>query len=229
MKEINTEVHFLRFKLHLVHWPLKTLTKVFFLSLISLFLVSCDETKIPAKVLQVTDGDTLRVSLCEKVLNGECVPCSPREAAMRLGLKSSSNHKNGISTVIKLRMLGMDAPETKQQDWGKKATEFLKQELSDDKYIFIETDIEPRDRYGRLLAYVYDSQGISINEKMLREGYAELLILGANDKYATSFKAAEAYARQHKLNIWSEDDGLEMSPYKYRKKMKGKFKSGGQK
>jgi micrococcal nuclease len=187
---------------------MKALNQVFFLCLICVFLVSCDETKIPAKVLKISDGDTLRVALCEKIIQGECVP---------------------YSTIIKLRMLGMDAPETQQQDWGKKATEFLKQELSDDKYIFIETDIEPRDRYGRLLAYVYDSQGISINEKMLREGYAELLILGANDKYATSFKAAEAYAKQHELNIWSKDGGLEMSPYKYRKKMKGKFKFGGQK
>jgi endonuclease YncB( thermonuclease family) len=200
---------------------MKALNQVFFLCLICVFLVSCDETKIPAKVLKVSDGDTLRVALCEKILNGECVPCSTRINA-EIGIRQQC-------PVIKLRMLGMDAPETQQQDWGKKATEFLKQELSDDKYIFIETDIEPRDRYGRLLAYVYDSKGISINEKMLREGYAELLILGSNDKYATSFKAAEAYAKQHELNIWSKDGGLEMSPYKYRRKTKGKFKSGGQK
>jgi micrococcal nuclease len=200
---------------------MKALNQVFFLCLICVFLVSCDETKIPAKVLKVSDGDTLRVTLCEKILNGECVPCSTRTNA-EIGIRQQC-------PVIKLRMLGMDAPETQQQDWGKKATEFLKQELSDDKYIFIETDIEPRDRYGRLLAYVYDSKGNSMNEKMLREGYAELLILGANDKYATSFKAAEAYARQHELNIWSKDGGLEMSPYKYRRKTKGKFKSDSQK
>ena len=200
---------------------MKALNQVFFLCLICVFLVSCDETKIPAKVLKVSDGDTLRVALCEKILNGECVSCS-----------TGTNAEIGVRQrcpVIKLRMLGIDAPETQQQDWGKKATEFLKQELTDDKYIFIETDIEPRDRYGRLLAYVYDSKGISINEKMLREGYAELLILGANDKYATSFKAAEAYAKQHELNIWSKDGGLEMSPYKYRRKTKGKFKAGSQK
>jgi endonuclease YncB( thermonuclease family) len=200
---------------------MKALNQVFFLCLICVFLVSCDETKIPAKVLKVSDGDTLRVILCEKILNGECVSCSTgTNAKIRVRQRCP---------VIKVRMLGMDAPETQQQDWGKKATEFLKQELSDDKYIFIETDIEPKDRYGRLLAYIYDSQGISINEKMLREGYAELLILGANDKYATSFKAAEAYAKQHELNIWSKNGGLEMSPYKYRKKTKGKFKSGSQK
>jgi endonuclease YncB( thermonuclease family) len=212
---------------------MKALNQVFFLCLICVFLVSCDETKIPAKVLKVSDGDTLRVTLCEKIVRGECVPYLHMEASMKLGVQSSTKYKNGDSgkspNIIKLRMLGMDAPETQQQDWGKKATEFLKQELSDDKYIFIETDIEPRDRYGRLLAYVYDSKGISINEKMLREGYAELLILGANDKYATSFKAAEAYAKQQELNIWSKTGGLEMSPYKYRKKMKGKFKSGSQK
>jgi endonuclease YncB( thermonuclease family) len=212
---------------------MKALNQVFFLCLICVFLVSCDETKIPAKVLKVSDGDTLKITVCEKIVQGECVPYSQMEAFMKLEFQSSTKYKTGdygkSPNIIKLRMLGMDAPETQQQDWGKKATEFLKQELSDDKYIFIETDIEPRDRYGRLLAYVYDSKGISINEKMLREGYAELLILGANDKYATSFKAAEAYAKQHELNIWSKAGGLEMSPYKYRKKMKGKFKSGSQK
>jgi len=208
---------------------MKALNQVFFLCLICVFLVSCEETKIPAKVLKVSDGDTLRVSLCEKIVRGKCVPYShdsQMEALMRLGFQPNIKYKNGdygkSPHIIKLRMLGMDAPETQQQDWGKKATEFLKQELSNDKYIFIETDIEPRDRYGRLLAYVYDSKGISINEKMLRQGYAELLILGANNKYATSFKAAEAYAKQHELNIWSKDDGLEMSPYKYRKKNNGK-------
>ena len=55
---------------------MKALNQVFFLCLISVFLVSCDETKIPAKVLKVSDGDTLRVAVCEKIIRGECVPYS---------------------------------------------------------------------------------------------------------------------------------------------------------
>lgn len=180
----------------------------------TLFLVSCNGNKIPAKVLNISDGDTLRIMFCKEIKADECVQYSNAE----IGAKATNSRFK--SHACKLRMLGIDTPEMKQQEWGEKAKTFLENELQDDKYIFIETDIETHDRYGRLLAYVYDSQEHSINEKMLREGFAELLIIGANDKYANEFKAAEAYARERELNIWSKTDGLEMSPYKFRKQSK---------
>ncbi len=183
--------------------------QISFLVFISFLLVSCNGDLIPAKVVKISDGDTLRVVLCEKISLGECV--EPPEG---------SSHRRDI----KLRMLGIDAPELKQQDWGTKAKSFLEAELADDKYIFIETDVEPKDRYGRLLAYVYDSKKININQKMLEQGLVELYILGENTKYANAFKAAEAKARSEQLNIWSLTDGLEMSPSKYRKQQKLRLK-----
>lgn len=186
--------------------------------LISIFSTSCDnENKIPAKVLNISDGDTLKIMFCKEIVREECMAYSDSEFERSSGKAGNLKLK---SHSCKLRMLGIDTPEMKQQEWGKRAKAFLEDELKDDKYIFIETDIEIKDRYGRLLAYVYDSEGHNINERILKNGFAELLIIGANNKYATEFKAAEAYAREKELNIWSKEGGLEMSPYKFRKKSK---------
>ena len=190
---------------------------------ISFFLVSCNGDLVPAKILKISDGDTLRVVLCERITDGECIEASP-EKQLSTGDNGRAAKRTNSARDIKLRMLGIDAPEIKQQHWGTKAKNFLETELADDKYIFIETDVEPKDRYGRLLAYVYDSKKVNINEKMLELGLAELYILGENNKYAVAFKTAEAKARENELNIWSKTDGLEMSPSKYRKQQKLRFK-----
>ncbi|NQY81219.1 MAG: thermonuclease family protein [Candidatus Caenarcaniphilales bacterium] len=128
--------------------------------------------------------------------------------------------------TVRVRLLGIDCPEINQEPWGKIAKEYLEEELSESKTVKLEIDLVKRDKYGRLLAYVYamkdkrSYQKTSLNEKLLEHGLAELFIIGDNDKYALRFKEAEAKAKQAKINIWDEEKGIKYSPYEFRKRSK---------
>ncbi len=118
----------------------------------------------------------------------------------------------------KIRLIGIDAPEMDQRPWGKKARECLGALMSaTDSRIFLEYDIERRDKYGRILAYIWTQDGKMINEEMMKNGCAVLFTLPPNVKYAERFRAAQKKAQENKAGIWGEG-GLQESPYVYRKK-----------
>jgi len=126
-----------------------------------------------------------------------------------------------------IRLLGLDAPEYSQDPWGLEAREFLLTTLEAAEHIYIETDIEERDKYKRLLGYLFvERQGrvFLVNEMILDQGHALLFHIEPNSKYLTRLKAAEARAKTKRVNIWDRQEGLDLSPYKYRqqqKKLKG--------
>jgi len=121
-----------------------------------------------------------------------------------------------------LRLIGIDTPESKQNrkakrdaarsgedisfivDEGKRATEFVKSILKVGEQIGLEFDIQRRDRYGRLLAYVYLPDGRMLNEVIIRSGYANLMTIPPNVKYAERFRKAYKFAREHKLGLWGQ-------------------------
>ena len=119
-----------------------------------------------------------------------------------------------------VRLLGIDTPEYTQDPWGKRAREFLLSEVSVGESLKVETVNPSRDKYGRLLAFVFyeeDGEEEFLNEEMLEEGFAELYVLQKWNVYSDRLKEAEAEAREGKLNIWSEN-GIKMHPSEYRKK-----------
>jgi micrococcal nuclease len=137
--------------------------------------------------------------------------------------------EDGSKDKIEIRLLGVDAPEFTQDNWGPKAREFVITELSGADSIEIEFDHEVKDKYGRSLIYLYyvvsdkqlESQKTKfLNEELLRTGFAEIYSDKDNNKYLRLFKDAEAHARFNKLNIWQEINGLSMSPKNYRKFIK---------
>lgn len=122
---------------------------------------------------------------------------------------------NGIEERI--RLIGIDAPEMGQVPWGEKAKRFLEDLLaSQGRTVTLETDVEQRDKYNRLLAYLRMKDGRIVNEELLLNGYAMLFTVPPNVKYVERFKAAQSSARQKKLGIWG-DGGLTQSPPDYRK------------
>lgn len=118
-----------------------------------------------------------------------------------------------------LRFIGIDAPEIDQQQWGIKARERLYSITPPGSVVILEFDITKRDKYGRLLAYVFTSDGRFVNEIMLREGLALLYTFPPNVKYTEKFREAQRYARENRLGIWGEN-GLSMSPQDFRKNQK---------
>ncbi len=118
----------------------------------------------------------------------------------------------------KVRLIGMDAPELNQRPWGLKAKKYLGELLSISKWIVtLELDVERRDKYGRLLCYVWTPDKKMINLQMIKDGYAMLLTIPPNIKYVDELRKAQHEARQRKLGIWSSR-GLKESPRDYREK-----------
>lgn len=117
----------------------------------------------------------------------------------------------------RVRLIGIDAPELGQEQWGKKARRRLQEIIrKTDRKVRIELDIEERDQYGRLLAYLWTKDGRLINEEMVKGGYALIYTVPPNVRYAERLKEAQETASKKKAGIW-EERGLEERPSDYRR------------
>jgi micrococcal nuclease len=118
----------------------------------------------------------------------------------------------------KIRLIGIDTPEIGQRPWGDKAKKYLETLLTSSEWkVKVEFDIEKRDKYGRILAYLRTSDGKLINILMVENGYAMLFTFPPNVKYVNELRAAEKEARKRRLGIWSEQ-GIKEKPVDYRKR-----------
>lgn len=109
-----------------------------------------------------------------------------------------------------IRLLLVDTPEsvkpnTPVQPFGKEASEFVKKILIKDSIIEVEKGVNERDKYNRLLAYIW-KDGKNINKELLKEGLARVAyVYEPNTKYLDEFKKAERIAREKRKGIWSID------------------------
>lgn len=109
----------------------------------------------------------------------------------------------------KVRYIGIDTPETVDprrdpQCFGKEASSYNK-ELVEGKEIYLEKDVSETDRYGRLLRYIYlEENDISINEQLVREGYAVASSYPPDVKHQEKFRLAEQEARNNQKGLWQE-------------------------
>lgn len=98
-------------------------------------------------------------------------------------------------TKEKVRMIGIDTPESVHPDpsrntpEGKVASQFTRDHL-EGKYVRLETDVQERDKYGRLLSYVYLGDEM-FNKTLLEEGLATIMTIPPNVKYVDDFKAIQ--------------------------------------
>ncbi len=128
-----------------------------------------------AKVTSVADGDTITV-----LINGK---------------------------YEKVRLIGVNSPELKDERprvkcmaWGAKA--FAADSLTG---LNVTLEADPtqadRDRYGRLLRYVFWNDG-NFNEYIIKKGFAYEYTYGKPYKYQKDFKAAQKYAEESKWGLW---------------------------
>ena len=113
---------------------------------------------------------------------------------------------DGIEETI--RLVGVNTPETSHQKkgveyYGKEAKEFTRNTLSG-KRVKLELDVQPRDRYGRLLAYVYLEDGTFINTLLVQEGYAQVMTVPPNVKYQDMFLKLQKEARENNRGLWKQ-------------------------
>ena len=110
-----------------------------------------------------------------------------------------------------VRLLGLDTPESvdpnrPEQCFGAEATTRLRELLPVGSRVRLEVDLEARDRYGRLLAYVFADERM-VNETLLAEGYGALSIYEPNSTYRPRLTAAERRARTRLAGLWSACGG----------------------
>lgn len=116
-------------------------------------------------------------------------------------------YNGNIDTV---RYLLVDTPETKKpnscvQPYGEDASKRNKELVNSGKLQLEFDKGDRRDRYGRLLAYVY-VDGKSVQETLLKEGLARVAyVYEPNTKYIDQFKKDEQEAKSEKLSIWSKN------------------------
>jgi len=119
--------------------------------------------------------------------------------------------------IEKVRLLGIDAPEMGQRPWGAKAKRHLEGLLKRSEWtVSLELDIEKRDKYGRLLAYLWDKDNRLINLVMVEDGYAVLFTLPPNVKHSNELRKSQHLAREKGFGIWGKD-GLKEMPLDYKK------------
>jgi micrococcal nuclease len=108
----------------------------------------------------------------------------------------------------KVRLIGIDTPETVDprkpvQCFGREASNRTKELLPPGTAVRLERDVEARDRYGRLLAYVYRVRdGTFVNLALAEEGYAQPLTIPPNVAYTARFAAAASAARAAHRGLW---------------------------
>jgi len=128
------------------------------------------------RVVRVVDGDTIQVAL------------------------------GGVRERV--RYIGVDTPETVKpgspvECYGKAASAANKRLVAGERVRLV-PDAEARDRYGRLLAYVYRTRDDRfVNAALVRGGFAEPLTIEPNVRHASEFAAIARRARRAGRGLWT--------------------------
>ena len=102
----------------------------------------------------------------------------------------------------KIRLLLIDTPEMTQGEFGRTARSALLDLAPLGSTVRLELDLDPQDRYGRTLAYLWLPDGRMVNEEMARGGYALPLTYPPNVRYVDRIRAAVEDAKAARRGLW---------------------------
>jgi micrococcal nuclease len=105
----------------------------------------------------------------------------------------------------RVRYLGINTPEI-GQPYAEEARAY-NEALVAGREVWLETDVQEKDQYGRLLAYVWLGDTL-VNLELVRQGYANAYTAPPNLRYADAFVGAEQEAREQGLGLWVPGDAL---------------------
>src|SRR5262249_37374170 len=136
-------------------------------------VASAQPGSLEGLVVRVVDGDTIHVKLSDR--------------------------------VEKVRYIGVNTPEVhhprKGEEPGGREAALVNRDLVDGKYVRLELDVQSRDRYGRLLAYVFVGETM-INAELVRLGYAQVMTIPPNVRYQSLFLKLQRDAREAGRGLW---------------------------
>jgi micrococcal nuclease len=136
--------------------------------------VAADVPKtLTGRVVSIVDGDTIKV---------------------RIGDRTET-----------VRYIGMNAPElhhpTKGEEPGGREAAEANRKLVGGQTVRLELDVQERDRYGRLLAYVYFGD-MMVNAELVAQGYAQVMTIPPNVRHQELFLKLQREARLLQLGLW---------------------------
>ena len=160
-----------------------------FLLLISLFtavLVGCDPTSVSDVKLKEKGSEEVTVT---HVVDGDTVEVRPL-----------------IDGEENVRLIGVDTPEKAgsprgAQPYAREASRFARRELEWRK-VTLRFDTEKKDRYRRVLTYLYLPDGSMFNETLVEKGYAQVATFPPNVRHVGRFQKAQREARESGRGIW---------------------------
>lgn len=143
------------------------------------------------------EADTYLVT---RVIDGDTIQLHNRERVRLIGIDTPEVHQS--------HKLDRDSRRTGRDHktiiaMGRQASRFTKN-LVEGKRVRLEYDVERRDRYGRLLAYVYLSDGRMLNAEIVKAGYGQIYTVPPNVKHADMFLKLQREARENQRGLWSE-------------------------
>jgi len=162
-----------------MHRPSQFLT--LFLLAFALLLSSCSNDSLAtspnsATLKRVVDGDTIDIAI-------------------------------GGNTE-RVRLIGINTPETKHptkgvECYGPEASAYTEQLLPKGTKLRVERDIEARDKYGRLLLYVYiENSNVFVNLDLVLQGYARPMVFEPNTAHKADFAQAATQAELRNVGLW---------------------------
>lgn len=170
----------------------KLLALIFFAALVFVVYISFKDAVGYVGSLSLPTKDT-RLYMVKRVVDGDTIE---------------------LDTGEKVRYIGINTPETVDprrpvQCFGAEATKKNK-ELVEWKLVRLEKDVSDKDKYGRLLRYVYLENNF-INDVLIKEGFAQTATYPPDVKFADQFRQSEQYARENNLGLWSKCKNLPAS------------------
>lgn len=107
--------------------------------------------------------------------------------------------------VEKVRYIGVNTPEVhhprKGEQPGGREAMAVNRALVAGRTVRLETDVRARDRYGRLLAYVWVGE-VMVNAELVRRGYAQVMTIPPNVRHQALFVKLQRDARESDRGLW---------------------------
>jgi micrococcal nuclease len=114
-------------------------------------------------------------------------------------------HVRVAGRVEKVRYIGVNTPEvhhpSKGEEPGGREAAALNRALVAGRQVRLELDVQERDRYGRLLAYVWIGETM-VNAELVRRGYAQVMTIPPNVRHQEFLVKLQRDARQAERGLW---------------------------
>lgn len=192
-------------------------TAAVFLGILTFFsgiLWIAGDTPTDTKTVEITENQPVSANEEGPNLTPETAPQAqeiPQDYYLVVAVVDGDTLKVNIDGKEEaLRLIGMDTPETVDprkpvQCFAKEASSKAKETLTGKK---VKLEVDPsqgeRDKYDRLLRYLYLEDGTLYNQMMIEEGYAHEYTYNTPYKYQEVFKQAETRARESKKGFWGD-------------------------